>query len=172
MFAYDSPPLAHTKLGIFNSGRARRAANLVLVPFKRGKIFFFDYRYTTGRGKHSHTHNFTLALMKTAASIPDFYLRPENFLDKIGEFIGFDDIDIQGHPGFSSKYHLKSSFPEAVVSFFNNERIVAMENGPAWNVYAGGPYFVLFKKRGIVPVAAYPNYIEEVKTLLNFLNLE
>ena len=164
--------LEYTGLKIFTYGHSPRAENLILVPFKSNRILFFDYSYTTDGGKNSSTHSFTVALLKSKDQFPNFYLRPENIIDKIVAFIGFDDIDISNYPEFSKKYYLKGDEQNSVMSFFTPERIMAFEQNQGWTIYSSRNYFLLYKKNTHIPVKDYLTYIEEVKNLLNSLRIE
>ena len=102
------PYLENSGIDLFNLGHSRKSSNLLIsAGAGADKVYFFDYSYTTGSGKNRTTHNHTLAFFEFSRSLfPRFSLRPENFLDKIGEMIGFEDINIDGFPVFSKEYKL------------------------------------------------------------------
>ena len=61
----------------------------------------FDYKYTVGGGRSSHTYNQTVAYIKDMkVSLPFFTLGPENFFHKVGSVFGYKDIDFSSHPLF------------------------------------------------------------------------
>lgn len=171
LFNSIQPQLEFTGLEIFNLGRSRKAINLILVPFSGNNLYFFDYRYTTGSGKNSSKHNFTVALMKTSLDLPNFTLRPENFLDKIGSFLGFKDINFDTYPEFSKSYCLKGADDQHIRSFFNDARLSLMQESKGWNIFSSGRFFCAYKKASRVAPEEYLSFIEEVKNLISRLGI-
>jgi hypothetical protein len=166
----ESYYLEQTGLGIFNMGHSRKASNLMEI---RGSgsgpdISFFDYRYTTGGGKNSHTHQFTLALfdLKTPKA-PAFELKPENFIYKIGELLGFKDIDIPSSPLFSDKYRLTGPNETELLSFFNPGTVAYFEQHLDWQAQGAGRYLLVFKGERLIKPDTYQNFMEEAKNLVS-----
>ncbi|OGS10829.1 MAG: hypothetical protein A2234_03855 [Elusimicrobia bacterium RIFOXYA2_FULL_58_8] len=160
----DMGALGATGLELFRLGHARKAANLISVESRSGAINFFDYRYTTGGGKNSQLHKFTLALMPCpGCAVPHFDLKPETFIHKIGEAIGFKDIDLPAFPLFSDKYRLTGPDETAVHMFFTPRRAAWFERNPGLRLQGAPGHVVLFKKAGQLPVADWQNFMEEVK---------
>ena len=160
----SSEALEATGLEIFRLGRSRKASNLIQTACSSGGLRFFDYRYTTGSGKNSSTHNFTLALIDCArCRVPDFDLKPETFIYKLGEAIGFKDIDLPAFPLFSDKYRLTGPDEASVRMFFTPERTAWFERNQGLRVQGSGGFLALFKREGLLPVDAWQGFIEEVK---------
>lgn len=160
----DAGFLEGTGLEIFNTGRARRARNLIKMQVQHGNISVFDYNYTTGYGKNRHTLTFTLALIETAGlQLPAFDLKPESLMYKIGEFIGFKDIDLPAFPVFSDKYRLTGPDETAVRMFFSPERAAWFERNLGLHVQGCRGCAVFFKRSGPLPPEAWLNFIEEAK---------
>lgn len=108
-----------TPFGLFNQGHSRKMANLISGETDEVRISLFDYKYTTGSGKQKSTHQHTIvALESPKLEMPSFSLRPENFLDRIGGLLGFQDIDFDDHPVFSEQFVLKGADEEAIRQFF------------------------------------------------------
>ena len=135
---------------LFNSGRSKRLTKLIRGESDEVTISIFDYQYTTGSGKHSHTHYQTVAALQSPTiQIPDFTMRPENFMDKIGGMIGLQDIDFESHPKFSKMFVLKSSseaairklFNKAILEFFEGKEKLCVEaNYGAVIIYRSGRF--------------------------------
>lgn len=108
----------HFKL--FNSGHSKKLYNVIAGDSGEVKISIFDYRYTTGGGKHQHTHIQTVAALQSSelSPCPSFRMRPENFMDRIGSAIGFQDIDFDDHKAFSDMFVLQGENEEAIREFF------------------------------------------------------
>jgi hypothetical protein len=160
----DAAFLESTGLEIFRAGRSRSAANQLQLSTSAGELKIFDYSYITGSGKNRSTHHFTLALIACAnCQVPDFDLKPETFLYKIGEAIGFKDIDLPAFPLFSDKYRLTGADEAAVHMFFTPGRAAWFERNLGLRVQGSRNFLVLFKREGLLPVEAFQGFIEEAK---------
>ncbi len=109
-------------LQLFKLGHSRKLTNLLTGETDECRISIFDYRYTTGGGKSSHTTQLTIAALESKRlRIPAFTLRPENFFDKIGGLLGLQDIDFADNLEFSKTFVLKSAEEEKTRELFNRE---------------------------------------------------
>jgi hypothetical protein len=117
----DSDQMAiASNFNVCSTGRSRKMYNLIKGETDEVLIAIFDYKYTTGSGKNSTTHNQTIVLLRSAGlQNPSFTMRPEGFFDRIGGMMGFQDIDFESHPKFSESFVLKSMEEEATRMFFN-----------------------------------------------------
>lgn len=159
----DLYSLEGTQIELFRLGRSRKAVNMIEVSSSGGQIRIFDYRYVTGSGKHSHTHNFTVALIACGRSVPHFDLKPETFMYKIGELVGFRDIDLPAFPLFSEKYRLTGPDEAAVHLFFTPRRAAWFESRPGLRVQGAPGHALLFKNDRRLPVEDWMLFIEEAK---------
>lgn len=163
------PSLEGGGLELFSQGHSRKYSNLI-VSFGAGaeRIYFFDYSYVTGNGKQRRVHKFTPACFEFIQPVfPRFELRPETFLDKLGEMAGFVDIDLPDHPEFSRRYRLTGPDKEAVLAFFGPRTVKFFEEHPGWRAQASGKRIVLFGREGAIPARVYREYMEECKDLVS-----
>ncbi len=81
-------------------------------------VMMGDFRYVTGSGKHRQVHNRSyLLILPEWHGLPNLEIRAEHIFDKIGDALGFDDIDFESEE-FSRKFMVKSGdkrFAYAVV---------------------------------------------------------
>lgn len=103
--------------GIFTQGHSRRAYNTISGtheingsphPIKMGDYL---YKVTSSNGKTTTTTTYRLSYLiihLPYVGVPDLMIRAENFFDKIGAAIGFDDIDFESAE-FSRKFLVKSN---------------------------------------------------------------
>jgi len=156
-------------LKIFDIGGFKKIKNSFSINFNNSKIYFFNYNYTTGGGKSSTTYILTMAVFKSAKNIPQFYLRPESFWDKIPELFGYNDIDFKHRPEFSKKYYLKSSDEYSVINIFNDELLEFFETHPDYYVESNNGYIAVYRY-GFLEPEKYLDFIENVKKILTLIN--
>lgn len=132
---------------LFNKGRSRKMRNVMKAATELAQLTIFDYQYTTGSGKNSHTHRHTIVAMQSdSLDLPSFTLRPEGLFDKIGAAIGFQDIDFDHHPGFSKSFVLKGDNEHAIRRFFDEEMLkmfaerkgISVESAPGVFIFLRG----------------------------------
>ncbi|MBC8452449.1 MAG: hypothetical protein H8D65_01170 [Spirochaetes bacterium] len=133
---------------LFSKGHAKKVSNVLRKDSAEKDLTIFDYRYTTGGGKSSHTWNQTVILYQSnRLQLPSFTLRPENVFHKIGKSFGYEDIDFDTHPIFSKQYLLRGEdemkvrklFTEKILSYFDEKKGFCVEgDGARLLFYRGG----------------------------------
>jgi hypothetical protein len=110
-FSAEADPALLGAVGHFHllsQGHSRKMTNVIRADVVDVAVSIFDYRYTTGSGKHSQTHLQTVALFEAdRLRLPRFALRPEGWFHKVGDFFGYRDIDFDAYPAFSDTYLLR-----------------------------------------------------------------
>jgi hypothetical protein len=121
---------------LFSQGRSKKITNMIHGESDEVEVGVFDYQYTTGSGKNSHTSKQTVVYFQSEQlKLPQFALRPEHLFHRIGGVFGYQDIDFESHAAFSSAYLLRGSdeeqlrevFGENVLAFFEKQRGVSVE---------------------------------------------
>ena len=126
-------------LPLYGHGHAKKVKNVMTGKAGERDLKLFDYRYTTGGGKDSHTWTQTVALFpRGAQGLPDFVLAPENILHKIGKIFGYQDIDFDSSPDFSSHYLLRGPDEMAIRSAFGAEALMYFGQERGWHVEVAG----------------------------------
>jgi len=133
----DSLVGAIADFAVYSRGGRSQSARNALQSRKPPLTFsIFDYHYTTGHGKNSHSHSLTVAHFACdGLNLPKFKLSPENFLYAIGEALGFHDIDFPDQPEFSKECRLvgpdegaiRRLFSDSVIGWFRREPGVCAE---------------------------------------------
>lgn len=93
---------------LFQKGHSRFGKNIITGHFKGMAVTCFDYQYTTGSGKNRSTHNHGVVLLGVDHPLIPLQIRREHVFDKVGEFLGVDDIDFESAE-FSRKFFVKSN---------------------------------------------------------------
>ncbi len=124
-FSPEGDPHLLERMGqfhLFSQGRSRKVRNVMRGEIQDIAVSLFDYRYTTGSGKHSHTHAQTVVLFESERlALPFFTLRPERFFHKMAGTFGYEDIDFDGSPSFSDAYLLKGTAEDQIRAIFGPE---------------------------------------------------
>lgn len=92
---------------LFDKGHSRFGQNEITGKFRGLPVSCLDYQYTTGSGKNRSTHRFGVALLLVDHPLIPLQIRGEHAFDKVGEFLGLDDIDFESAE-FSRRFHVKS----------------------------------------------------------------
>jgi len=108
-------------------GSKRYAYNVVEGALDGRRMHLFDHHHETystdSKGHRStHHHHRTFVVLEHDADLGRMEVRPEHFLDKIGGFFGFDDIDFESEE-FSRKYHVKAEDRKLAYDVFHPKMI-------------------------------------------------
>ena len=104
------PGLVVDRYGDFSAlkrGHGRKAYNVFYGERNDCHVICFDYQYETGFGDDETTHYLSMAMIDLRVRTPYLLVRTEHFLDKVAEFVGFDDIDFESAE-FSRQFLVKS----------------------------------------------------------------
>ncbi len=93
-------------------GDNRYAYNVMAGNAGGRPVCAFDYHYAThstdSKGhRTTHNHHFSAVIAATGLPLKPLMIREEHFFDKVGEFLGFDDIDFESTE-FSKAFYVKS----------------------------------------------------------------
>ncbi|MFI5403081.1 MAG: hypothetical protein ACHQ1G_09105 [Planctomycetota bacterium] len=108
-------------------GSRRYAFNVVDGALDGRRMHLFDHHhetYSTNSKGHrtTHHHHRTFVCLEHDADLGRMEVRPEHFLDKVGGFFGFDDIDFESEE-FSRKYHVKAEDRKLAYDVFHPKMI-------------------------------------------------
>lgn len=132
---------------LFQMGSNRRFMNIMTGSFAGLDTSLFDYLFTTGAGKSAHTWNQTVVAFSQDLWLPQFALRAENILDRIGEAFTHEDIDFDSHPKFSHRYLLRGADEAKIRELFTPALLDFLENIPAkekWHIEGAGKNLILY----------------------------
>jgi hypothetical protein len=152
---------------LLQRGHSRRARNLMAGVVSTADVELFDYQYTIGSGKSSHTSRQTvLVLADDAARLPNFQLVPENFLHKIGQLFGYQDIDFAEDTTFSRQYLLRGRDEQAIRQTFTAEALAYFAAHPGWSVEAKDGRLAVFQAGKRRDPDKCPEFVAEAMTIL------
>ncbi len=108
MAAFPFFAAGHSRVGL-NLMEGEATLGGVRMTFLGGD---YQYKVTTSNGKSTQTTTYNMsfiAVTPVVLSVPEeLTVRAEGMFDKIGAFLGFDDIDFESSE-FSKRFHVKCS---------------------------------------------------------------
>lgn len=111
-------PDRHANMRAFDEGHSKRAYNTIYGKKDGLDTIITDYQYTVGSGKNSHTYRRTYCLVTVDMQLPSLHIRPENFLDTIASWVGFDDIDFE-FKEFNDAFYVRCDDKRAAYDIIN-----------------------------------------------------
>lgn len=136
--------IAHLRL--FNQGHGRKTQNMISGQSDDIEIAIFEYRYMTGGGNSQQTHHQTvISFQSSNLGLPEFELRPEHFFHRIGQVLGYADIDFDTHPVFSKRYLLRGPDEAAIRGFFKPELLEFFESRQGVSLEASGDRLIYYR---------------------------
>ena len=135
-----------SSLPLFSRGRSKRITNLIHGDTDEVALGVFDYRYTTGSGKNSHTYRQTVVFFRSPEmNLPQFELKPQSFFHGIGKLLGYQDIDFPSHPKFSKAFVLRSTSETAVRTLFTADLLSFCETKPQVSIEGQGHDLIFYR---------------------------
>lgn len=94
-------------------GANRYAFNRLSGRYRGHEVEVFDFHYETYSnkpkgGRTKHHHYFSFFVLHVPDDYPELTIAPEDVFSKVGQFIGFDDIDFESAE-FSSAFCVRST---------------------------------------------------------------
>jgi len=156
-------PSAWRSFNLFTHGHSRKVVHQLLGTTRHTPIQIFEYRYTTGSGKHRHTHHFAGIFFELQdVSLPAFHLRPEGLGDAIKSLFIGQDINFENRPQFSSKYQLRGQDETAVRTLFSERVLQAIEaDSKEINLEANGNLLLFYRPRQTLDPETLQAFLED-----------
>jgi hypothetical protein len=110
-------------LNKLQTGENRYAFNILSGKYKDNDILVFDYHYEThstdSKGhRQTHHHYFSFSILHLTIFLPELSVVREGILSKIGQALGYDDIDFESYE-FSKKFCVRSKDKKFAYDFCN-----------------------------------------------------
>ena len=157
-------------LPLYGRGHSKKVRNVMTGKAGEHDLKLFDYRYTTGGGKNSHTWTQTVALFPQGGEgLPDFLLAPENILHKIGQVFGYQDIDFDSSSDFSSHYLLRGSDEMAIRSAFGAAALAFFAQERGWHVEVASRTVGIYRSDKKCKPEELPAFLEQAQAALRAL---
>lgn len=163
---------------LFGKGRNRSIKRVLrhqhgLMDFD---ISIFDYQYTKwserNTAKNKMTYQTVFFIQSQQLSLPEILLQPETFMYKIGEILGFKDIDFVRFPKFSGQYRLTGGDEEYIRHHFTDEVLNYFTINKGWTVEGLGFYLVIYRQGLLIPSAQIEEFYQQGQQVFGLLSDE
>ncbi|MEM6395046.1 MAG: hypothetical protein AAF741_01770 [Bacteroidota bacterium] len=133
----------------FSKGFRRRKKIRHMLRRQDGMLDYdlriFDFHRLKGKNKRPESQT-VFYLRSKDLVLPQFWLRPETVLHKLGELLGRGDIDFVRFPKFSGRYRLTGDDEVFIRHHFNDELLHFFSVEKGWYAEGVGYYLILFQK--------------------------
>ncbi|NJC25555.1 hypothetical protein [Neolewinella antarctica] len=160
---------------LFSEGRNRSIKRVLrhqhgLMDFD---IAIFDYSYTRWSGSKSNKdkqiYQTVFFVQSQQLGLPEMYLQPETLLHKLGELLGFKDIDFVRFPKFSGQYRLTGGDEEYIRHHFTDEVLNYFTVNKEWSVEGLGFYLLFYRKGWLIPSAEIERFYRRGREVFGLL---
>jgi hypothetical protein len=162
-----------SRFHLFSQGRSRRIRNVMRGRVADLDIAIFDYRYRTGGGNSSRTWRQTVLHFDVQRmKLPPFSLRPEHFFHRLGQVFGYQDVDFDTHPTFSSKYLLRGAHEDEIRSVFSDQLLTHLETQTGLSTEAAGGDLIYYRANRRVDPERIGEFIKDGVQILAMLRTQ
>jgi hypothetical protein len=163
-FPHDENISKLAPLLLFQRGDNRGGRDILVGDRAGGEILVFAYHYETGGGEGAPPtpHDQTVAAFRVPGRrLPQFSMRPEHLLQRIGAVLGMQDIDFDSHPEFSRRYVLQGRDEGAIRTCFGSQILDRFTQEEGWSVEGCGEWLILYRAQVQVSGEDLPRFVEE-----------
>ena len=148
---------------LFSQGHSRRLSGLIQGIARDVPVSLFDYRYFTGSGSKNNRirEQTVVCLQMDGAALPVFALRPETVWNKMGAWLGGQDIDFESAPDFSSRYVLQGTDEAAVRGLFADRVLAFYAARSGLCTEGGGDRLLVYRAEKRVKPEALSAFLDE-----------
>jgi hypothetical protein len=148
---------------LFSQGHSRRLSGLIQGVARGVPVSVFDYRYaiTSGNENNRSRAQTVICFELAGAVLPAFSLRPETMWNKMGAWLGGQDIDFESAPDFSSRYLLQGTDEAAVRRLFADRVLAFYAARPGLCTEGGGDRLVVYRADKRVKPEALSAFMDE-----------
>jgi len=140
----------YPEFGALRIGHSRLAYNIATGKLADRSVVAFDYRYVTGSGKNQQVHHFSGVVLGSGVPLQPLRIRPENLFDKVGEFLGLDDIDFESAE-FSRSFHVNAADKRWAFDVLHQRTMEFLLQSPRFSIQFGGDCILLWRGRRFSP---------------------
>ncbi len=158
---------------LFSISRGRRVRNIMRTTVGDTAVTFFDFTYVTGRNSSNVHHHSAMLFQSTHLALPVFTLRPADLLDKMAAQLGYQKIDFDAYPAFSTHYLLRGPDEASIRDLFTDRILTCFEQNPTIYLEGVGDTLLFYRSsaRRVRP-HDLPTFLEEGKEVLSLFTYQ
>jgi hypothetical protein len=153
------------------NGDNRYAYHKMTGSYNGYEFIGFDYHYQTyshsRHGRQTHHHHFSAVILRSRIPLKYLYIRPENFLDRITEFVGIDDIDFESAE-FSRRFYVKANDRRWAYDVIHQRTMEFLLSQPVFSIQFGPTDVIAWRGKLFQP-ADFPAAAEVISGILERL---
>lgn len=133
--------------GLLDHNQSLYLANVLQKEVGAARFYVADLKISTPSGDGHSESNQTVAYFEASdLPFPTFTLQPEGrVLSIFSSLVGNIDINFEGFPEFSRRYHLSGDNPEAVRRLFTDDLLTSFGGDPGWQIRARENRLLMFR---------------------------
>lgn len=158
---------------LFQKGGRKRIGNILneKTELHESDFRIFDYQYTVSSGKHSRTFKQTVFFVQSKQlALPQFYMQPEHFFNKVGNYLGIEDIDFVEFPQFSDQYWLKGKDEWQIRQSMNDDLLHFFSIEQDWSLEGLNYYMIFYQKNKILPTTEILDFYKKGKHIVDMFS--
>ncbi len=145
--------------------------NILSIHQDNIEIQVADMHTLEGAQTTSDSEKITVAKISGLNNVPRFFMHKTDFLDRIKESLGNEDIDFEKFPEFSDKYVLRSDEDEKIVrKFFKDELLEFFTASNNVSFAGNGKDLVFYLKVNLLKTEELKELIEMSQKIVKILN--
>ena len=139
---------------LFSKGRRKKVTNVLhkIDEWMEVDMRIFDYEYTKGWGTSKRRKRQTIFFVKSKQlGLPEMQMYPEGILNKLANYIGFQqDIDFEDFPKFSKQYLLQGDDEEIIRQAMTKKVLRFFTKEKRWSLETVNYFLVFYKENRIL----------------------
>jgi len=148
-------------------GRQPRVFNIIeAANVNDFAMTLLDYAYTVGYGKSKQVVTQTVIRMQSPLlQLPVFVMKPESVFAKLGQMLGYTDIDLPEAPQFSKMYLLRGKDEAAIREIFEPAVTGYCEEHPKISIEGAGDRLLVYRERRRLKLDNFDTFVEQGKAV-------
>ncbi|HOD11895.1 MAG TPA: hypothetical protein PLO93_04525 [Candidatus Omnitrophota bacterium] len=138
----------------FHRGHSQYAYNILKGNYKNKDVLAFDYHYAvtvhTKNGTRTQHYHFSAVILRTDFPLKELAIRPEGLLDKIGEFVGLDDIDFESNE-FSRKFFVTAKEKKFAYGMIHQGMMEYLLENPNYLIHTNRNEILIYQNKVFQP---------------------
>jgi hypothetical protein len=137
------------------------------LPFCAFDYHYETYSYDSKQRRQTHHHHFSAAIVEAGLPLKPLLIRGETIFDKVGEFLGFNDIDFESAE-FSRRFCVKSPDRRWAFDVLHQGAMEFLLNSPRFDLEFQGRSVIAYRN-GTFTLEDFGDALTVTRGLLDLL---